>query len=64
MRKSSAETTINTKELNKILPSYLLKEVEEDTKVNNLSEESKFKAVFNGKVSKIIFLDLILNYIF
>jgi hypothetical protein len=64
MRKSSAETTINTKELNKMLPSYLLKEFEEDAKINNLSEESKFKAVFNGKVSKIIFLDLILKYIF
>ena len=55
MIKSSAEATISTKELNKILPSYLLKEVEEDTKVTNLNEKSKFNTIFNGKVSHKFF---------
>ena len=64
MRKSSGETIINTKELNKILPSYLLDEVEEDKKDYKLSQESKQNDVYKDKVSKIIFLKLILNYIF
>ena len=55
MIKSSSEITISNKELNKMLPSYLLKEVEKDTKVSNLNEESIFNTIFNGKVSKIIF---------
>ena len=55
MIKSSSEITISKKELNKMLPSYLLKEVEKDTKVSNLNEESIFNTIFNGKVSKIIF---------
>ena len=68
MIKSSEETTISTKELNKILPSYLLKEVEEDTKVTNLNEKSKFKTNFNGKVSNNFFrlnfkLYLLVNYL-
>jgi hypothetical protein len=55
MRKSSGEAIINTKELNKILPSYLLNEVEEDNINYNLNEELNYNTNFNEKVSKIFF---------
>jgi len=64
MRKSSGDLTINSNELNKILPSYLLNEMEEDNKDKNLKEESKINNFYNEKVSKIFFNILILNYIF
>ena len=64
MRKSSGDLTINSNELNKILPSYLLNEMEEDNKDKNLKEESKKNNFYNEKVSKIFFNILILNYIF
>ena len=51
MRKSSGETTINTNELNKILPSYLLNEVEEDNLDINLNENSTLNNYSNEKVS-------------
>ena len=55
MRKSSTEATINLKELNKILPSYILNEVGEDTNDINHNEEFKSNKIFNEKVSKIFF---------
>ena len=55
MRKSSGEAIINTKELNKILPSYLLNEVEEDNINYNLNEELNYNINYNEKVSKIFF---------
>lgn len=64
MRKSSGDSTINTNELNNILPSYLLNEMEEDNKDKKLKEESKINNFYNEKVSKIFFNILILNYIF
>ena len=51
MRKSSGETTISTNELNKILPSYLLNEVEEDNLKINLNEKSTLNNFSNEKVS-------------
>ena len=50
MRKSSGETTINTNDLNKILPSYLLNEVEENNLDINLNENSTLNKS-NEKVS-------------
>ena len=50
MRKSSGETTINTNDLNKILPSYLLNEVKEDNLDINLNEQSTINNS-NEKVS-------------
>lgn len=64
MRKSSGDSTINTKELNKILPSYLLNEMEEDNKNKNWTEGEKIQNFHNQKVNKIFFNKLILNYIF
>jgi len=64
MRKSSGDSIINSNELNKILPSYLVNEMEEDNKDKNLKEESKINNFYNEKVSKIFFKILILNYIF
>ena len=55
MRKSSGEAIINTKELNKILPSYLINEVEEDNINYNLNKEINYNTNFNEKVSKIFF---------
>ena len=64
MRKFSGDSTINTKELNKILPSYLLNEMEEDNKNKNCIEGEKIQNFHNQKVNKIFFNKLILNYIF
>ena len=50
MRKSSGDTTINTNDLNKILPSYLLNEVKEDNLDINLNEQSTINNS-NEKVS-------------
>ena len=52
MRKSTEDEMLNTKELNKILPSYLLNEVKEDNKDLFLYEEEKNNDIFNDKVSK------------
>ena len=66
MRKTStSEPIFNIAELNKILPSYLLNEVEEDDKDKKNNKESVLDNFSNGKnVSKIFFIILILNYIF
>ena len=57
MRKTStSEPIFNTTELNSILPSYLLKEVEEDDKHKKNNEESLLDSFFNGNnVSRIFF---------
>jgi hypothetical protein len=65
MRKTTGEPIFNTNELNRILPSYLLNEVEEDAKDKKNNKESMLDSFSNGKnVSKIFVLILILNYIF
>ena len=65
MRKPTREPIINPSELNRILPSYLLNEVDEDVKDKKSKEESILDSFSNGKnVSKIFFIKLILNYIF
>ena len=65
MRKTTGEPIFNTNELNRILPSYLLSEVEEDDKDKKNNKESVLDNFSNGKnVSKIFFIILILNYIF
>ena len=51
MRQSSGETVININDLNRILPSYLLHEVEEDNKSQNDIEENKINNIHNKKVS-------------
>ena len=51
MRQSSGEAIINEKELNRILPSYLLCEVEEDNKSQSNIEETKINNIHNDKVS-------------
>ena len=51
MRQSSGETEINLNELNRILPSYLLYEVEEDNKSQSDIEENKINNIHNKKVS-------------
>ena len=58
MRKTStSEPIFNTTELNRILPSYLLKEVEEDDKDKKNNEESLLESFSNGNnVSRIFFL--------
>ena len=63
MRKSSGDTTINSNELNKMLPSYLFNEMEEDYKNKNCSEGEKNYNLYKEKVIKIFFNKLILNYI-
>ena len=57
MRKTStSEPIFNTSELNKILPSYLINEVEEDYKDKKINEESLLDSFSNGNnVSRIIF---------
>ena len=65
MRKTSGEPIFNSTELNRILPSYLHNEVEEDDKDKKNNKESVLDNFSNGKkVSKIFFIILILNYIF
>ena len=65
MRKTTGEPIFNSTELNRILPSYLLNEVEEDDKDKKNNKESVLDNFSNGKkVSKIFFIILILNYIF
>ena len=54
MRESSEDPKLNSKELNKILPSYLLNEVKEDNKDLYYNEKEKRHYYFNNKVSKII----------
>ena len=57
MRKTStSEPIFNTSELNKILPSYLINEVEEDYKDKKINEESILDSFSNGNnVSRIFF---------
>ena len=56
MRKTTGEPIFNTNELNRILPSYLLSEVEEDDKDKKNNKESMLDSFSNGKnVSKIFF---------
>ena len=57
MRKTStSEPIFNIAELNKILPSYLLNEVEEDDKDKKNNEETLLDTFSNGNnVSRIIF---------
>ena len=51
MTKSFGEAKIKAKELNKILPSYLLNEIEQDNiDANNLGKPSINK-IYNEKVS-------------
>ena len=65
MRKTTGEPRFNTNELNRILPSYLLNEVEEDVKDKKNNKESVLDNFSNRKnVSQIFFIILILNYIF
>ena len=65
MRKTTGEPIFNSNELNRILPSYLLNEVEEDDKDKKNHKESVLDNFSNRKnVSKIFFIILILNYIF
>ena len=52
MRNSSGEPMLSINELNKILPSYLVNEVEQDNIDNNLNKKSIINNVFsNEKVS-------------
>ena len=51
MRQSSGEGIISINELNRILPSYLLNEVEEDNKSHNNIGETKINSIHNEKVS-------------
>ena len=57
MRKTStSEPIFNIAELNKILPSYLLNEVEEDDKDKKNNEEMLLETFSNGNnVSRIFF---------
>ena len=57
MRKTTtSEPIFNIAELNKILPSYLLNEVEEDDKDKKNNEEMLLETFSNGNnVSRIIF---------
>ena len=50
MRKSSEEPKFSQNELNKILPSYILNEVEEDKNSQN-NEGNKINNFFKEKVS-------------
>lgn len=56
MRQSSGEPIISTKELNKILPSYLLSEMDEDNKNEIQKEEIKTNNFYDEKVSKIFII--------
>jgi hypothetical protein len=49
MRKTSGEPIFNSTELNKMLPSYLLNEVEEDDKDKKNDKESVLDNFSNGK---------------
>ena len=49
MRKTTGESIFNTNELNRILPSYLLNEVEEDDKDKKNDKESVLDNFSNGK---------------
>ena len=51
MRKSSKEPEFSQNELNKILPSFILNEVEEDKKPLNNNENNKINNFLNEKVS-------------
>ena len=56
MRKTTGEPIFNSTELNRILPSYLLNEVEEDDKDKKNNEEMPLDTFSNGNnVSRIIF---------
>ena len=58
MSKSSGEEKIKAKELNKILPSYLLNEIEQDNIDNNDNEKASINKIYIEKVSYYF-----LNYI-
>ena len=72
MRQSSGEAIININELNRILPSYLLNEVEEDNKSHNNIGETKINSIkregygetqySNGKKEKGIYINDALIY--
>jgi len=65
MRKAIGEPIFNSSELNRILPSYLLNEVDEDDKEKKINKDSILNNFSKGKnVRKIFFIILILNYIF
>ena len=52
MRNSSGEPMLSINELNKILPSYLVNEVEEDNRNNNLNRKS---IINNASIEKVSF---------
>ena len=65
MRKATGKPIFNSSELNRILPSYLLNEVDEDDKDKKINKDSILNNFSKGKnVRKIFFIILILNYIF
>ena len=54
MSNSSGDDIISAKDLNKILPSDLLNEMEEDNKIHKIEkEEMNINNFYNEKVSKI-----------
>ena len=51
MIKSSGEAKIKAKELNKILPSYLVNEIEQDNIDINDNQKASINKIYNEKVS-------------
>ena len=52
MRSQTKEPLFNSKELNKILPSYLLDEIDEDNKYQNHSNENQVCDLVHQKENK------------
>ena len=52
MRSQTKEPLFNSKELNKILPSYLLDEIDEDNKDQNHSNENQVCDLVHQKGNK------------
>ena len=52
MRSQTKEPLFNSKELNKILPSYLLDEIDEDNKDQNHSNENQVYDLVHQKENK------------
>ena len=58
MRKTTDEPIFNSTELNRILPSYLLSEVEEDDKDKKINEELTLVNFSNGNNVSNLFYNI------
>ena len=66
MKPQQKETSFNSKELNKILPSYLLDEIDKEEKkdLNNKNDKQFNDFVASKESKKVRYLLIIIEFIF